>query len=163
MRFFLFITIFLDNFVMIDLRVIYLLHVSCDGVSLRLLSLWDYRFYCLESLGTYFPKYFFVPTFFSPMGTLTTHLLACLKLLHNSLMLFNYSGFFLCGVCLFVWFGLDCFHCYAIKLINLVVVIQSLSHIWFCNPMDCSIRGFPVLHYLLELAQIHVHWVGDAI
>ena len=113
--------------------------------------------------GDIFPKYFFVPTFFSPMGTLTTHLLACLKLLHNSLMLFNYSGFFLCGVCLFVWFGLDCFHCYAIKLINLVVVIQSLSHIWFCNPMDCSIRGFPVLHYLLELAQIHVHWVGDAI
>ena len=23
--------------------------------------------------------------------------------------------------------------------------------------------GFPVLHYLLEFAQIHVHWVGDAI
>ena len=23
--------------------------------------------------------------------------------------------------------------------------------------------GFPVLHYLLELAQIHVHWVRDAI
>ena len=29
--------------------------------------------------------------------------------------------------------------------------------------MDCSTPGFPVLHYLLELAQIHVHWVGDAI
>ena len=81
---------------MIDLRVIYLLHVSCDGVSLRLLNLWDYRFYCLESLGTYFPQYFFVPIFFYPMGPLTTHLLACLKLLHNSVMLFNYSGFFVC-------------------------------------------------------------------
>ena len=23
--------------------------------------------------------------------------------------------------------------------------------------------GFPVLHHLLELAQTHVHWVGDAI
>ena len=32
-----------------------------------------------------------------------------------------------------------------------------------CNPMDCSSPGFPVLHYLLELAQIHVHWVGDSI
>ena len=103
-RLFLFNTIFFYNFVMIDLRVIYLLHVSCDGVSLRLLNLWNYRFYCLESLGTYFPKYFFVPIFFSPMGTLTTHLLACLKLLHNSVMLFNYSGFFLC-VCGFL-FGL---------------------------------------------------------
>ena len=33
----------------------------------------------------------------------------------------------------------------------------------FCDPMDCSMPGFPVLHYLLELAQTHVHWVSDAI
>ena len=32
-----------------------------------------------------------------------------------------------------------------------------------CNPMDCSTPGSPVHHYLLEFAQIHVHWVGDAI
>ena len=30
------------------------------------------------------------------------------------------------------------------------------------DPMDCSIPGFPVLHQLLELAQTHVHRVGDA-
>ena len=29
---------------------------------------------------------------------------------------------------------------------------ESLS-----NLMDCSMPGFPVLHYLLDLAQIHVH------
>ena len=29
--------------------------------------------------------------------------------------------------------------------------------------MDCSMPGFPILHYLLELAQTRVHWVGDAI
>ena len=29
--------------------------------------------------------------------------------------------------------------------------------------MDCSTLDFPVLQYLLEHAQIHVHWVGDAI
>ena len=29
--------------------------------------------------------------------------------------------------------------------------------------MDCSMPGFPILHYLLELAQTHVHCVGDAI
>ena len=29
--------------------------------------------------------------------------------------------------------------------------------------MDCNTPGFPVLHYLPELAQIHVHWVSDAI
>ena len=32
-----------------------------------------------------------------------------------------------------------------------------------CNPMDCSMPGFPVYHQLPELAQTHVHWVGDAI
>ena len=32
-----------------------------------------------------------------------------------------------------------------------------------CDPMDYSMPGFPILHHLLELAQIHVHWVGDAI
>ena len=29
--------------------------------------------------------------------------------------------------------------------------------------MDCSMPGFPVLHYLLKFAHTHVHWVGDAI
>ena len=32
-----------------------------------------------------------------------------------------------------------------------------------CNPMDCSMPGFPDLHHLLDLAQIHVHWVSDTI
>ena len=32
-----------------------------------------------------------------------------------------------------------------------------------CYPMDCSTPGFPVLHYLLEFVQTHVHWVSDAI
>ena len=32
-----------------------------------------------------------------------------------------------------------------------------------CNPTDCITPVFPVLYYLLELAQTHTHWVGDAI
>ena len=32
-----------------------------------------------------------------------------------------------------------------------------------CDPMDCSTPGFPVHHQLPELAQTHVHHVGDAI
>ena len=32
-----------------------------------------------------------------------------------------------------------------------------------CDPMDCNMPGFPVLHYLLEFIQTHVHWVNDAI
>ena len=31
------------------------------------------------------------------------------------------------------------------------------------HPLDYSMSGFPVLHHLPELAQIHVHWVGDTI
>ena len=30
-----------------------------------------------------------------------------------------------------------------------------------CTPMDYSMPGFPVLHYFLEFAQIHVHRVND--
>ena len=32
-----------------------------------------------------------------------------------------------------------------------------------CNPMDCSMPDFPVLHCLSEFAQTHVHCVNDAI
>ena len=32
-----------------------------------------------------------------------------------------------------------------------------------CDPMDSSTPGFPVRHQLPELAQTHVHRVGDAI
>ena len=32
-----------------------------------------------------------------------------------------------------------------------------------CAPMDCSMPGFPAHHQFQELAQIHVHQVGDAI
>ena len=33
----------------------------------------------------------------------------------------------------------------------------------FCDPLNCSIWGFPVLPCLPEFAQTHVHWVNDAI
>ena len=42
-------------------------------------------------------------------------------------------------------------------------VVQSLSCVWLCDPMTCSMPDFPVLHCLLEFAQTLVHWVGDAI
>ena len=37
------------------------------------------------------------------------------------------------------------------------------SCLTLCNPVDCSISGFPVLHGLPEFAQTQGHWVGDAI
>ena len=41
--------------------------------------------------------------------------------------------------------------------------VQSLSHVRLCDPTDCSTPGFRVHHQLPELAQTHVHQVGDAI
>ena len=41
--------------------------------------------------------------------------------------------------------------------------VQSLSCVRLCNPMDCSTPCFSVHYQLPELAQTHVHWVGDAI
>ena len=38
-----------------------------------------------------------------------------------------------------------------------------LSHVCESDCMDCSMPGFSVHHQLLELHQIHVHRVGDAI
>ena len=32
-----------------------------------------------------------------------------------------------------------------------------------CDPIDCSMPGFPVLHCLLEFAQTHVHSLSDTI
>ena len=32
-----------------------------------------------------------------------------------------------------------------------------------CDPMDCSTPGLPTPHHLLEFAQVHVHWISDAI
>ena len=46
--------------------------------------------------------------------------------------------------------GCSCFHS----------VSQSCPTL--CDPMDCSTPGFPVHHRLPELAQTHIHQVGDA-
>ena len=46
---------------------------------------------------------------------------------------------------------------------NSVSSAELLCHLWLCDPMDYSTPGFSVHHQLLEPAQTHVHWVGDAI
>ena len=45
----------------------------------------------------------------------------------------------------------------------LVIVVQLLSHVQFFVTPWTAASGFPVLDYLLELAQSHVHRVSDAI
>ena len=43
------------------------------------------------------------------------------------------------------------------------MLIQSLRCVQLCNPMDCSMPGFPVQQQLPEFAQAYVHQVDDAI
>ena len=56
--------------------------------------------------------------------------------------------------------GLLCFCLYQI-----VLQFSSVTHLCptLCDLMDCSTPGLPVHHQLPELAQTHVHRVGDAI
>ena len=37
------------------------------------------------------------------------------------------------------------------------VVLQSLSCVRVCDPMDCNMPGFPFLYYLPQFAQTLVH------
>ena len=41
--------------------------------------------------------------------------------------------------------------------------VQLVSCVQLCDPMDCSTPGYPVHHQVPELAQTHVHQVGDDI
>jgi len=36
------------------------------------------------------------------------------------------------------------------------------SCLTLCNPVNYSLWGFPVLHYLLEFAQTYIHWVCES-
>ena len=48
-----------------------------------------------------------------------------------------------------------CIYIYIYNYVMYFSVAQSC--LTLCNPMDCRTPGFPVLHYLPELAQTHVH------
>ena len=60
----------------------------------------------------------------------------------------------------------NCVNVYShIPRCNLANIYSSVAQLCLtlCNPMDCSMPGFPVSRQLPELAQTQVHKVGDAI
>ena len=59
------------------------------------------------------------------------------------------------------WYYEHSCHEHSAQVLWWTVVVQSCPTL--CDHIDCSMPGFPVLHYLLEFAQTHVHWVDDAI
>ena len=46
---------------------------------------------------------------------------------------------------------------------NWLCFAVSQSCLTLCDPMDYSTPGFSVPHHLPEFAQVHVHYIGDAI
>ena len=54
---------------------------------------------------------------------------------------------------------MECF----LEVLMLLLCPVTKSCPTLCHRIDCSMPGFLVLHCLLEFAQAHVHWVGDAI
>ena len=50
-------------------------------------------------------------------------------------------------------------------LLKIVSQLSSVAQscLTLCDPIDCSMPGFPVHHQLPELAQTHVHQVSDAL
>ena len=55
----------------------------------------------------------------------------------------------------------SCIWWVTIMLLQFLCCSVSKSCPTLCNPMDCSMPGFPVFHCLPEFAQTHVHWVDD--
>ena len=53
--------------------------------------------------------------------------------------------------------------CCIVKYICCCCCSFDKSCLTLCDPMDCSTPGLPVPHYLPEIAQVHVHWIGGAI
>ena len=49
------------------------------------------------------------------------------------------------------------------SMILLCCCLVTKSSPTLCKLMDCSTPDYPVLHYLPQCTQIHVHWVGDDI
>ena len=73
-------------------------------------------------------------------------------------------GYLFIYLCIFKFVS-QCFVVYSACLLTPSVQFSSVTQscLTLCEPMGCSLPGFPVLHRLPEFAQTHVHWVGDAI
>jgi len=83
----------------------------------------------------------------------------CLKMIYNYFA--HYKIFFLNYVIHFsIYENFE--HLLCLLLYNWVQFSHSVMSD-FCDTIDCSMPVFLVHHQLPELAQTHIHWVGDAI
>ena len=59
--------------------------------------------------------------------------------------------------------NLSSYQCFQIQSPICCCCSVAKQRLTLCDTVNCSTPGFPVLHYLPKFAQIHVHWVSDAI
>ena len=125
-------------------------HLSLDLVLGLCLGNW--RYHCSEHWGTFLLLHDGF-SYYRPGESIRILGLAVLK-------------FFLlaCGGCPFKGlFPMSVLREHERGFLHLVASVQLLSCVRLCHPMDCSTPGLPVHHQFPELAQTHVHCVGDAI
>ena len=111
------------------------------------------------------PLHFLKPAWTSESSWFTYCWSHFLFLFKHFIFIFNFQGFF--GVVLWmlllllcnIFHGfLRCFHSSSVSSVQLFSCVQLLA-----TPWTAACQAFPVHHQLPELAQTHVHWVGDAI
>ena len=76
---------------------------------------------------------------------------------------FSFSSFFFSSSLSFFRYNSHTITFIILYIHKVVCCMRSVTKLCLtlCNPVDCSTPGFPVLHYILELAQTRVHRVGD--
>ena len=130
-----------------------------------------------KSLSNFWPSFFYSFTFHSSLQTQHQFApISCSLLLHGRTIFWvtqEQSFFFP-----FLLLSLELLHPLSLPLVMVLAFFSLLPSLTLkstvccslagqlcptlCGPMDCSTPGFPVLHHLRELAQIHVYWFGDA-
>ena len=87
-----------------------------------------------------------------------------LKFPHLLYCHFPFSLHLALSVLLFIFGSSDVGH---INILSYWIFLVHCPVSKFCltlrDPMDCNMPGFPILYHLPEFAQIHVHWVSDAV
>ena len=133
-----FLFLILISYYILHCQVLYFLHYSPSSMDCKIyfLYLHTYNDHCYFF---YLPKYWHSFWFYFPFS-LSSDWLDFQKGLNQSTWV-QFSSKFLTCCC-----------CSGAKLC-----------LALCDPIDCSMPDFPVLHYLPEFAQTLVHWVSEAI
>ena len=133
-----FLFLILISYYILHCQVLYFLHYSPSSMDCKIYFLYLHT-YTDHCYFFYLPKYWHSFWFYFPFS-LSSDWLDFQKGLNQSTWV-QFSSKFLTCCC-----------CSGAKLC-----------LALCDPIDCSMPDFPVLHYLPEFAQIHALCVGDTI